>query len=104
MATLREYIRQKLFESLTDQQLKTLVGDAKKHGVGVLSKDDNANKDAPYTYTFSVEITSHYNPKYGDSRICICGHPYCRHFDTYEDMAAIGCKYCQCETGFVEKT
>lgn len=30
-----------------------------------------------------------------------CGHAYYRHFDTYEDMRAIGCKYCQCWT-FVE--
>lgn len=37
-----------------------------------------------------------YNPKYGDGRICKCGHSYYRHFDTYEDMAAVGCKYCGC--------
>lgn len=28
--------------------------------------------------------------------ICKCGHPYHRHFDSYEDMAPVGCKYCQC--------
>jgi len=37
-----------------------------------------------------------YNPAYGDDQICRCGHPYYRHFDTYENMAAIGCKYCDC--------
>lgn len=37
-----------------------------------------------------------YNPNYGDDRICKCGHPYYRHFDTYEDMKAVGCKYCEC--------
>jgi len=38
-----------------------------------------------------------YNPKYGDDRICTCGHPYYRHFDTYENMSNIGCKYCRCD-------
>lgn len=27
---------------------------------------------------------------------CACGHPYRRHFDTYDDMAPVGCKYCGC--------
>lgn len=30
--------------------------------------------------------------------MCDCGHPYYRHFDSYEDMAPIGCKYCPCFT------
>ncbi len=37
-----------------------------------------------------------YNPRYGDNRVCECGHPYYRHFDTYEDMSPVGCKYCRC--------
>jgi hypothetical protein len=35
-----------------------------------------------------------YDPNFGDDRLCTCGHPYYRHFDTYEDMYPIGCKYC----------
>ena len=35
-----------------------------------------------------------YDPYFGDNRLCTCGHPYYRHFDTYEDMAPVGCKYC----------
>ena len=27
-----------------------------------------------------------------------CGHPYHRHFDSYDDMRAVGCKYCDCHT------
>lgn len=42
-----------------------------------------------------------YNASYGDGRICKCGHKYYRHFDTYEHMEPIGCKYCQCSE-FVE--
>lgn len=50
-----------------------------------------------------------YNPKYGDDRLCRCGHTYERHFNTGEDMDACGCKYCDCgrghdskDVGFVE--
>lgn len=49
-------------------------------------------------------INNHeYNPNYGDDRICECGHEYHRHFDSYEDMYACGCKYCNCYE-FTEKT
>jgi len=27
---------------------------------------------------------------------CECGHAYYRHFDTYDNMRAVGCKYCDC--------
>lgn len=43
-----------------------------------------------------------YNPDYGDNRVCICGHSYYRHFDSYNDMENTGCKYCLC-TEFIEK-
>jgi hypothetical protein len=39
-----------------------------------------------------------YDPKFGDNRLCLCGHPYYRHFDTYEEMAPVGCKYCGYQT------
>lgn len=41
-------------------------------------------------------INGEYNPDYGDDRICECGHTYDRHFDSYEDMEPVGCKYCTC--------
>lgn len=37
-----------------------------------------------------------YDPNFGDERECRCGHPYYRHFDGYENNAAVGCKYCSC--------
>jgi hypothetical protein len=55
-------------------------------------KDDNK----PYIEITSIVKELHYNPNYGDDRLCKCGHPYYRHFDTYEKMAVVGCKYCQC--------
>lgn len=56
-------------------------------------------------YIERVVTTTHldYNPKYGDDRVCTCGHAYYRHFDSYEEMANIGCKYCPCGD-FVEFT
>jgi hypothetical protein len=39
-----------------------------------------------------VEIV--YDPNYGDDVLCECGHKYYRHFDTYEEMSPVGCKYC----------
>lgn len=37
-----------------------------------------------------------YDKNYGDDLECTCGHPYYRHFDSYEDMLHVGCKYCGC--------
>lgn len=48
------------------------------------------------------ETSPGYDPSYGDERECVCGHPYYRHFDTYDDMADVGCKYCLCDK-FSEK-
>lgn len=52
----------------------------------------------PYLVTKKIIVQRFfaYNPEYGDGRVCRCGHPYYRHFDTYENMADIGCKYCNC--------
>ncbi len=36
-----------------------------------------------------------YDPALCDE-VCACGHPYHRHFDSYEDMRPVGCKYCDC--------
>jgi len=39
-----------------------------------------------------------YDPNFGDDKECAdCGHSYERHFDTYEDMRPVGCKYCNCQ-------
>jgi hypothetical protein len=41
-----------------------------------------------------IDYEPEYDPNYGDNVECKCGHPYYRHFDTYDNMAPIGCKYC----------
>lgn len=58
-----------------------------------LAEDD---VEKPYITETGVYTIHKYNPNYGDDRLCECGHPYHRHFDSYEDMEAIGCKYCTC--------
>lgn len=50
----------------------------------------------PYIISERVVVDRLYNPNYGDDRVCECGHKYYRHFDTYEDMKDVGCKYCCC--------
>ena len=38
-----------------------------------------------------------YDEKYGDDKLCECGHKYFRHFDPFKDMTPVGCKYCECD-------
>ena len=52
--------------------------------------------ERPYLELVTIETERKYNPNYGDDRKCKCGHPYYRHFDSYEQMEVVGCKYCEC--------
>jgi len=52
--------------------------------------------EKPYLIVHTVVTEHKYNPKYGDDRICVCGHIYYRHFDWMDDHYPVGCKYCQC--------
>lgn len=94
------FIAKKRTEFL-DEDTKTKLLEALEgqYGIDLL---EEGNEDDPYIRGFSIQRTAKYNPHYGDSRTCQCGHPYHRHFDSYEDYDAVGCKYCQCAT-FVEK-
>lgn len=56
----------------------------------------------PYIIDYEIVKHRHYNKAYGDDKECECGHAYYRHFDSYENMEPIGCKYCSC-FHFVEK-
>ena len=60
-----------------------------------------SREDAPYLEYRYEGIIKKYNPNYGDTRMCVCGHTYARHFDSFEDMEPVGCKYCGC-TNLVE--
>lgn len=37
-----------------------------------------------------------YDENFGDDKICKCGHSYYRHFDSWDNMYPVGCKYCGC--------
>jgi hypothetical protein len=50
----------------------------------------------PYLFKTIKVKKRYYNPDYGDDRLCQCDHPYHRHFDSYENMIPVGCKYCDC--------
>lgn len=51
----------------------------------------------------TIEVRA-WNPDYDQDAECAsCGHPYYRHFDSYDGMEPIGCKYCNCYT-FKEAT
>lgn len=54
--------------------------------------------EKPYIANARVVVDLKYNPNYGDHRMCLCGHPYHRHFDSYDAMRNVGCKYCACTT------
>ena len=68
-----------------------------------LSNDKKLDVEEP-VYITNYSMTQHvtYNRKYGDNRKCVCGHPYYRHFDSYEGMEPVGCKYCNGCYKFVE--
>lgn len=49
-------------------------------------------------YIEEVTIIKRYNPKFGDTKKCKCGHLYYRHFNLYDcDDEFYGCKYCACD-------
>ena len=66
------------------------------------AKPPSAQPEPPYKIVEVVTVERRYNPNYGDDRICKCGHTYYRHFDSWENMENVGCKYCGCE--FEEQT
>ncbi len=57
------------------------------------------SQDEPYRETVIevIGVLKEYNPNFGDDKICECGHTYYRHFDSYEGMSPVGCKYCGCQ-------
>ena len=56
-------------------------------------------KQEPYLKKETTTVEYIHNPMYPSDRLCTlisCQHPYYRHFDTYDDMYPVGCKYCDC--------
>ena len=60
---------------------------------------DTTGTEPPYFIKHIMVEERSFNPKYVLDRICRCGHPYYRHFDSYTvDYDSVGCKYCDCYT------
>lgn len=54
-------------------------------------------KQQPYIVEMHTTYTYHYNPRFGDERMCHCGHSYIQHFDAFEQYDELGCKQdCKC--------
>lgn len=47
-------------------------------------------------YRESQGLAPIWDENHDENDICLCGHWYYRHFDSYENMRPIGCKYCDC--------
>lgn len=111
---LKEYINTYTNQHYyTDYPYKTLIGDI-VYGLGVAVGGDKFSgpdgyrrwcyvlrnvidgfeEFAPTVEEVDQLINGSYDPKFGDERVCKCGHTYERHFDSYDEMAPIGCKYC----------
>lgn len=60
------------------------------------------SEENPYIEEEVNYTVKKFNPKFGNERMCECGHTYERHFDWMEDNKFVGCKYCGCDD-FVER-
>ncbi len=61
-----------------------------------LQRQLQEHQDTTQPYLYSLRLEKKYNPNYKDEVPCRCGHSYNKHFDSYENMEAVGCKYCDC--------
>ena len=71
-----------------------------KHNTYISLKSETSE---PYIEGLNIGREIEWNSKYPQNTECECGHTYYRHFDSYEEMDACGCKYCGCY-GFKPKT
>ncbi len=69
------------------------VPDDARFRVFVEGREDFCSNHA---YELPPALQLKYDPEFGDDKLCECGHPYGRHFDSHEDMSPAGCKYCPC--------
>lgn len=62
----------------------------------VLQNDDELPANLPFEFHELVAYDDDFRRQYNDPE-CECGHPYHRHFDSYEvPFEPVGCKYCPC--------
>jgi hypothetical protein len=92
---INKEIEKQLDEYFENRSKEEILNELKEKGT-ISFKE--VNPTGPYRLGFEIELetTYEYNNKFGNDKQCICGHPYYRHFDSYENMDPIGCKYCDC--------
>ncbi len=74
---------------LTETEVAALKAEA------LTAPPDRLREIITYLFEFvPVHGYAPYDPEYGDTRECVCGHNYDRHFDSYDNMSPVGCKYC----------
>ncbi len=54
------------------------------------------NVSAEFRKQLDDKIARLWDENHDQNAWCTCGHIYNRHFDGYDDMASVGCKYCEC--------
>lgn len=87
-------LKKEIIEYFDEETKNKLMDDLGKFDKIILSSEADPSK--PYIESVIIQRKFKYNPHFGDDRLCECGHVYYRHFDSYEDMDPIGCKYCGC--------
>jgi hypothetical protein len=87
---------------IAGERIYNLCGSPIEHLVfvfdGIVDEITLSNPKDPYIIksTTKTEDRYYWNPDYDQDKECECGDPYHRHFDSYEKMYPIGCKYCEC--------
>ncbi len=88
---IKTVAKQWLLDHGFDESSSSFEDDVKSLGNTICSVLDHQG------YVYYDDAAMEYDSKFGDDKICTCGHVYYRHFDTYEGMAPVGCKYCYCD-------
>ena len=68
----------------------TINEDSIKDNIIELNKLQNDTD--PYLIEYQLIKHKKFNYKYDQNKTCECEHAYYRHFDSYEDYDAVGCK------------
>jgi hypothetical protein len=69
--------------------------DSAKDLLLALNASSHPNKDI-FIGRIQGALDRLWKPEFNQDARCECGHVYHRHFDSYENMEPIGCKYCGC--------
>jgi len=93
-------LKKKLNKDMTVEHILRDLKNLGEHDSLQLLEDSNEEK--PYIEGIQIIGVAKHNPHYPSDKECQCGHPYHRHFDSWENDAPVGCKYCDCYT-FEEK-